>query len=193
MHNLIEEDQLLSISEEIRAIRKERNMSLRDLAEACELSAAMLSKIENRRSIPSLSTLLSIAKALEVELIDLLGHIKADGKSPWLLFRKDSLKKIEKEDAVNFDISFIHSLSIQKFSRVELNHIALGPGSQRDKVETEGVQYVYLTKGKLDFELGDEVVKMEAGDALYFEGAIPHVPKNVSKRVAELLVIYLLQ
>lgn len=190
---MIQDNQLLSISEQIRSIRLKKSMSLKHLAEACGLSSAMLSKVENRRTIPSLSTLISIANALGVELTELLKNIPTVSSKPYFLIRKDKKKKITKEDSAHFDIGFIHSLSLQHFQHLEINHISISPGSRRKKVKTEGSQYIYCLKGDLTFEIGGESLFLSAGDTLFFDGSISHVPKNNGQSESEFLVIYLLK
>jgi hypothetical protein len=37
-----------------------------------------------------------------------------------------------------------------------------------------------------------EKITLETGDAIYFAGSLPHLPKNVSKRDVEFLVVDLL-
>jgi transcriptional regulator with XRE-family HTH domain len=190
---MIEENQLFCISEQIKSLRKNKKLSLKDLSTRCELSSAMLSKIENRRTIPSLSTLMAIASALEVELVELLKNVKVNQPSKYLLIKKSKQKTIHKENAKNFDIHFIHSLGLQNFSHLEMNHILITPGSQRDIVETEGHQYIYCLKGSLKFILGDDSISMSKGDTLYFDGSIPHVPQNNTQKDVEILVVYLLR
>src|SRR3972149_2034852 len=55
-----------AIGEKLRAIRQERQMSLRDLADKAEISASMLSQIETGKTFPSVRSLYSIASALAV-------------------------------------------------------------------------------------------------------------------------------
>src|SRR5258708_27431063 len=57
-----------ALGAKIRAIRRERDLSVLDLSTASNISAGMLSKIENGQISPSLSTLQSIASALNVPL-----------------------------------------------------------------------------------------------------------------------------
>lgn len=55
----------------IRLLRKERNMSLRDLAYSIGMESSNLSVIENGKSNPQLLTYARIAAALHVTLKDL--------------------------------------------------------------------------------------------------------------------------
>ncbi|KIZ47675.1 XRE family transcriptional regulator, partial [Rhodopseudomonas palustris] len=57
-----------ALGAKIRMIRRERDQSVSDLSSAAKISAGMLSKIENGQISPSLSTLQSIAAALNVPL-----------------------------------------------------------------------------------------------------------------------------
>ena len=56
----------LNIGEKLRAARKNARMSLRDLADKAEVSASMLSQIENGKAYPSVRSLYSIAAALSL-------------------------------------------------------------------------------------------------------------------------------
>src|SRR5260370_41558370 len=57
-----------ALGAKIRVIRREKDLSVLDLSNASNISAGMLSKIENGQISPSLSTLQSIANALNVPL-----------------------------------------------------------------------------------------------------------------------------
>ena len=56
----------LVIGEKLRAAAKERKMSLRELAAKAEMSASMLSQIENGKAFPSVRSMYNIADALHV-------------------------------------------------------------------------------------------------------------------------------
>jgi transcriptional regulator with XRE-family HTH domain len=56
------------IGEKLRAVRQDRQMSLRELANKAEVSASMLSQIETGKVFPSVRSLYSIANALEVSV-----------------------------------------------------------------------------------------------------------------------------
>lgn len=59
-------DHSRAIGEKLRAIRKQRRMSLRELANKAEVSASMLSQIETGKAYPSVRSIYSIAAALAV-------------------------------------------------------------------------------------------------------------------------------
>jgi transcriptional regulator with XRE-family HTH domain/quercetin dioxygenase-like cupin family protein len=57
-----------AIGEKLRAIRQERGMSLRELANKAEMSASMLSQIETGKTFPSVRSIYNIAAALAVSV-----------------------------------------------------------------------------------------------------------------------------
>ncbi|HXV42539.1 MAG TPA: XRE family transcriptional regulator [Anaerolineae bacterium] len=57
---------MLTIGDKLRAARLNQNMSLRELAEKAEVSASLLSQIENGKANPSVRSLYSIAAALSL-------------------------------------------------------------------------------------------------------------------------------
>jgi transcriptional regulator with XRE-family HTH domain/uncharacterized cupin superfamily protein len=54
------------IGNKLRAIRRQRHMTLRELAGSAEMSASMLSQIETGKSYPSVRSIYTIAAALDV-------------------------------------------------------------------------------------------------------------------------------
>ncbi|MGH6959323.1 MAG: helix-turn-helix domain-containing protein, partial [Dongiaceae bacterium] len=56
----------VAIGREVRAFRKKLDMTVADLAKLADLSAGMLSKIENGMTSPSLDTLQALSRALHV-------------------------------------------------------------------------------------------------------------------------------
>jgi transcriptional regulator with XRE-family HTH domain/uncharacterized RmlC-like cupin family protein len=55
-----------AIGEKLRAVRQQRQMSLRELAQKAEVSASMLSQIETGKAYPSVRSIYNIAAALAV-------------------------------------------------------------------------------------------------------------------------------
>ncbi len=55
----------------VRALRKQRGLTQQELAEATDLSVAMISMLERHQRTPHLTTLDALAKALKVEVGDL--------------------------------------------------------------------------------------------------------------------------
>ena len=60
------------IGKRIRTLRLEREVTLDQLADLCRLTKGQLSKIENGKAMPTLSSLARLAAALEIDICNLL-------------------------------------------------------------------------------------------------------------------------
>ncbi|MCG9958786.1 helix-turn-helix domain-containing protein, partial [Pseudomonas aeruginosa] len=65
------------IARRLAALRKERELTLAQLAERCAVSKAMISRIERNQSSPTASVLGRLASGLGVALSELLGDTQA--------------------------------------------------------------------------------------------------------------------
>lgn len=60
----------MNIAEQIRNIRKAKNLSQQEVAEKIGIDRAQYSRVETGKSEPTITSLEKIAKALEVDIID---------------------------------------------------------------------------------------------------------------------------
>lgn len=181
----------IQIGSKIKSIRKDQGLKLGELADKSGISIAMISKIENGRVFPTIPSLIQILRALGVDLNDFFMDMKADEKFPgYVLKRKSDYQPIEKEEeSVGFHYVSVLNHTIER-SSMEVAILTLHSYAQRDKVSTAGLEYIYLLKGEISFELGDHVFELNEGDSLLFDGNISHVPHNKRETTAMLLVIY---
>lgn len=63
-------NELKALSSRIKAARESRGLSIRDLAELAGINKSQIVRIESGRSDPHYTTLLRIARALEVSVGD---------------------------------------------------------------------------------------------------------------------------
>jgi transcriptional regulator with XRE-family HTH domain len=69
------EDELhLTIGRNIRDMRKERGLTLKQMSRRTKLSVSLLSQIERAESSASVSSLFKVATALDVKITDLFGE-----------------------------------------------------------------------------------------------------------------------
>ena len=65
----------------LRAVRRQRGLTLESLAEQTGLTKSYLSKIERRQSTPSIAVALKVARALDVDVAQLFSDEAADERS----------------------------------------------------------------------------------------------------------------
>ncbi len=175
----------------LREQRKTRRLTLRELAHRTKLSAGLLSKIENFRTIPSLPVLLSIARELRLDPAKLFDGMPNAEDRPWLHVRADEGIPVERESNQGMRYTMLLE-SGTAASEIQLMLVNIAPGAKRKAVSGAGMELLYLLSGELDYRVGDDTIQLRRGDTLFFDGAIPHVPVNNAATEAVLLVLYLL-
>lgn len=185
----MEDDVLIQISNRIKDKRREKNITVQELASRANVSKGLISQIENSRTIPSLIVLIDIIKALEIDLNVFFKDIDAGKKFPLIIRRQSEYHHFEKEHAEGFHYQRIFTQSI-KNSTVDIVILELEPDASRPQVETEAYEYKYILNGTIEYQLGEDIYILNQGDSMLFDGRIPHTPKNKGKEKASMLVVY---
>jgi transcriptional regulator with XRE-family HTH domain len=167
-----------------------RGWKLGELSEKSGISMAMLSKIENGRVYPTFPTLLRVLKTLEVDLNAFFEDMSMNTDFPGYIFHKrEDYTEITKEDSVGFRYENILTQSLSGIS-LEVSLLTLSQDAERELLTTDGFEYIFLVKGDINYVLDNKTFHLREGDSLYFDGRLPHVPKNNLESEAILLVVY---
>ncbi len=181
-----------NIGKRIKDIRLSKEQKLVDVAIKSGVSKGLLSRVENGRTIPSLPVLLDIIDALGEKPGSFFESIEYKSGSPfYLLIKRNDYQPVNKEDSIGFNY---YSIISKSFNEVTFNAVLLElePNATREMVTTDGMEFIYLVSGCIDYQLGNTLLSMEEGDSLFFDGRVPHLKINKSGKNALVLVIYLL-
>jgi len=186
----MQDDILIQIGNRIKERRRERNITVQELATNANVSKGLISQIENSRTIPSLIVLIDIIKALDIDLNVFFKDIRhKDQDIEPIIKRKADYHHFEKEDAQGFHYQRIFTKSI-KDSTVDVVILELEPDAHRELVQTEAWEYKYILTGEVEYIFNDKRYHLSAGDSMLFDGRIPHTPKNNTTQPASMLVVY---
>ncbi|MEO6358513.1 MAG: helix-turn-helix transcriptional regulator [Ferruginibacter sp.] len=98
----MQEDIIVQITNKLKDIRKEKNITLQELAESAGVTKGMLSQVENNRTIPSLTVFLNIIKSMHIDINDFFTDFNT-GQTSKVIFKKAAqYQSFEKENAVGF-------------------------------------------------------------------------------------------
>jgi transcriptional regulator with XRE-family HTH domain len=186
---MIDYEMTEAIAKKIREIRLKQGVTLSDLSKRTVLSKGLLSKIENGRTIPSLPVFMNLAKALNTSPKDFFDVSSLSGEKHFLHLKRMEYLPAKKEDRFGFDYHFIFSQMLPP-CRMQTYLMTVKPKSENKTTITDGYEFKFLLHGRCDYHIGDEIVKLEEGDSLYFDASIPHMPVNKSKGNVIMLVFY---
>ncbi|MBC8111918.1 MAG: helix-turn-helix transcriptional regulator, partial [Verrucomicrobia bacterium] len=173
-------------------IRQKQEITMQEVAEAAQISKGMLSKIENGRTVPSLWVLLAIIAALGTDMSAFFEGIEIDLNRIYIHVKKEDYQPFEKENRIGFLYHSILSHTILSPCVVDVVMLDLMPNCQRKMVTTNGFELKYVVRGQITYQLGDDIVVINEGDTLFFDGRIPHVPMNKTDEKVTMLVVYML-
>lgn len=186
----MEQEVIVQISNKLKSIRKEKNLTLQDIADRAGVTKGLISQIENSRTIPSLLVLIQIVKALEVGLDDFFNDLSFYGKEGKILVqRKADYQKFEKEPASGYEYSRIFTKKVNQCT-IDIVLLEIRPGSVRDFVQTDAFEYKYIISGSVRYVFRDQQIELFEGDSMLFDGMLEHNPINDGQTTVKMLVVY---
>ena len=181
---------LSSIGKRIKEIRTENGLSLTQVADKSGVTAGLLSRIENFRTIPSLPVLLQIAKALQVTMSELVFSVTTSEEVPFLVIRKNDWAVEQREDSEGMVYNSILS-EMFKGSFVKVNMVIIEPKIHRPAIANDALEIIHVIEGQVKYGFPQADITLSKGDTLYFDGRHPHSVENLSDENSELFVVYL--
>jgi transcriptional regulator with XRE-family HTH domain len=183
------DDLVKRIGTRLKELRKQSDLTLKQLAEMTELSSAILSRIENCLVMPSIQTLQAISSNLKVDIDYFFRREEEKGyeisylESRNILFsRKEANGKITHEIeplAEDFENSFMEP--------VVITFLAKDQSVDAELVTHEGQEFMYILEGKMMLTIGLDKFILKKGDAAYWNSTIPHSGRTVGKKPAKTL------
>jgi transcriptional regulator with XRE-family HTH domain len=174
----------IDVGVRLRALRNERSLSLRALAESSGLNFNTLSLIENGKTSPSVSTLQQIAAALQVPVA---AFFQPEAKPKRIVFQKAGARPSAIfQNGVLEDLG--GGLSLHGGQLMLLTLQPHTEGSPEPIIHT-GQEFAFCLEGKLDYLVDGQACRMAAGDSLIFEAHLPHRWGNPGTGVSRSLLI----
>ena len=171
---------LVQLAQRIRGVRTDRQLTLEQLAERTGLTKSVLSKFENFRVTPSLGALGNIAEALGVTMSELLDGV--DEKPRMVVVRKDERLPLER-DRPNSRIRYNALAHTRRDKVMEPFLLEVPTGVARSRrLAHEGEEFIMVLGGSIDYEYGDERLRLEVGDCMYADGSGRAHPQQSGRR-----------
>lgn len=180
----------VAIGREVRGYRRQRNLTVAELAVKTGLSIGMLSKIENGNTSASLTTLQAISEALSVPMTSLFRRYEEVREAVHV--KSGAGVEIEREGTrAGHQYSLLGHLQANA-SGVIMEPYFINLTDQSDVFPTfqhDGVELLYMLEGVVDYRHGGQTYHLEAGDSLLFDADAPHGPEALIELPARFLSI----
>ena len=180
----------VAIGREVRAFRRQQEITVAELAGITGLSIGMLSKIENGNTSPSLTTLQTLANALSVPMTSFFRRFEETREA--VHTKAGEGVEIEREGTrANHHYTLLGHIG-SNASGVIVEPYLITLNAESDVFKTfqhGGIETIYMLEGEVDYRHGDDVHALKPGDTLFFDADAPHGPDNLKKLPARYLSI----
>lgn len=168
-----------AIGRQVRHFRNLLSMSIADLCVATGLSQGMVSKIENGNTSPSLATLRSLSKALNVPVTALFRAYEEQQRDAVFVRAGEGLAIQRRGTRAGHQYQLLgHSLHGDV--SVEPYLITLERDSEVFPLfQHAGIEFIYILSGSMVYRHGSSTYCMQQGDSLFFDADVTHGPEEL--------------
>jgi transcriptional regulator with XRE-family HTH domain len=176
-----------SIGPRIRALRESLGLSLRDLAERCDVSAPMLSQVERGEASPTLAVASRIAAGLELTLSQLL---RLDEDRHLVIVRRGRGRRRRRRGH-----------SVEELTpplpgqRADVSLHVLEPGAATGAPDDPPIhepgsrETLHVQSGEVVLFIDGDAHELSAGDSATFDADLRHHLENGGRSEARLLAV----
>ena len=181
------------IGERIKNLRESKSVGVEEMSERTELDITQIEKIEQSEDIPSLASLIKIARVLGVRPGTFLDD--HDELGP-IITRKETHDKkpgFSTKDTSSRQHMDYYPLSLAKSGRhMEPFIIDIAPVPEEIDFVTsshEGEEFIYCLNGIIEIKYGAETYILQEGDSIYYDSIVPHHVHTGNALEAKILAV----
>lgn len=176
------DDETNPLGVRLRERRRQLGLTLKEVAVGAGLSVGFISQIERGITAPSLSSLVSVARVLNMDVGAFLSQPRTEGgitrhdERPVYAVSPNSLTY--ERISASFPGNVLRSVIIHE-----------PPGHRSEPIAHEGEEMFYVLDGAVTVEVAGERNVLEAGDSLHFPSTRIHSSWNHTDRPSTILWI----
>ena len=178
-----------AVGQNINRLRKEKQLTLDQLAAVCGVSKSMLSQIERNETNPTLATVWRLAEALGESIDDL---IRGQEEHHSLTIVRGSSIPVLNDDAGHYSLTVLGPASL--VNDMEWYELNMKPGGKLSSAphNARTTEHLTVLRGELVVTAGDETETVEKGETARYAADKPHEIRNDSKDEARALLVVLM-
>lgn len=163
----------------LRQSRVARDLTIADVAGLAGLSRGMVSKIENGQVATSLDSLARLTDALGITFSQLFRDYDSPEGGAQLVKGGDGLEVVRRGTRKGHTY---HLLAYNRGHQRNFEPFLISMDDESEAFPTfqhEGMQFIHLLEGRIDYRHGKHVYSLEVGDSLTFDARVPHGPEQL--------------
>lgn len=174
------DDALSLIGPRLKSWREKRSMTLAELSAATGISPSTLSRLEAGKRAPNLELVVPIARALRLELDDIVPRAAPDPRVS---------RTTRRVGETVFESLSPEASPVQTY-KVTFPAQPAGVTRVPEPKVHDGHEWLYVLSGRLRLVIGEQDVTLGAGEAAEFDTRIPHWLSATGSGPVEMLSIF---
>ena len=175
----------IRLGKRVRHWRLVQGLTLKDMALQVGCSESLLSKIENERTTPSLSTLHKIVTVLGTNLSDILGS--GEGETVTRANKRNVLW-VDGSRSQGDGMRLEQLVAAKKGRLLQADMYVIPPGAgSNGAMQHSGEEFGFVMEGSLCLTIENTPYVLEAGDSFVFRSELPHEFVNKGETVTRVL------
>jgi quercetin dioxygenase-like cupin family protein len=172
----------MNIADLMCARRMQLRLTLTDVAKRSGLSVPFLSQVEKGQKGLSVSSLKSIADALEVSM-------------NYFLETEDEDEHVHSLDDLHYfglsgsKVRYARLGSRTKERELEPLFVVIPPGHESELSKHTGEEFFYVLKGELTVQVGKKNYKLGAGNTIHYKSTVRHGWRNEGSEEVQLISV----
>ncbi len=175
------------LGKRIRSMRLQKAITLQQLASQANLSKSLLSKIENGKVSSPVSTLFTIARALNTKITYFFDD--KDENLPIILVRRNERRQFHRINA-RFGYTY-EALGYKRKEKLMEPFILYMDKKSAKNVSFShpGEEILFILDGTWEFKHGDQTLVLRKGDCIYFDASVPHSGKPIGMKPVKAFMV----
>ncbi|MDR0884907.1 MAG: XRE family transcriptional regulator [Clostridiales Family XIII bacterium] len=181
---------MADFGEMIKALRKEKHMTLRDLSKKCNLSIGFLSQLERGLTTIAVDSLQEIAIALGVDLSYFFTVTNESNHDDKIIRSYERTVSFSEKDKYIHQYLSSNITNHKIFPEIELLVPEENMHQYKDVIFShKGEEFIYVIEGILTVNYDHKIFKMHPGDSLLMHSTVAHNWYNSTNQMVKILVV----
>lgn len=181
---------LLDIGHRLRAIRKQRGLSQRELASKAGLTNGTISLIEQNKTSPSVASLKSLLDAIPISLADFFATLEDENASKYFFKAEEFVELAPSGDGPESAPKLsLRQLGAGQGSALQVLHEVYAPGADTgpELISHEAEEAGIVIRGQIEITVEEETSTLVAGEGYLFNSRLPHRFRNTGSEECEII------
>ena len=165
----------LDIGASLKAVRKMKGLSQRELAKRAGVTNSTISMIEKNSVSPSVSSLKKVLSGIPMSLVEFFSIGENGTTEQKVVYRSNELLDI---GTGPLEFKLIGRDYPNRAMSVMSETYPPGADTGEEMLRHEGEEAALVITGRFELTVGEEVFILEAGDSYYFNSEQPHRFRN---------------